>query len=488
MTVMSGLDARFLFSETPAAHMHTIKVVVVDVSGRSEPLTPDGLPALIEDRLRRMPVLRRRVVPVPHGLGNPVVIDDPDFELSRHLRTTAAAPPGGAHELDEVVARIARTPLPRDRPLWELTVVEGIGPDRIAFVMKLHHPLADGVAAVELLEDAFVVDDDDAVDEPFRPEPVPSDRELYATAAATTARAVAELPLVAGRTVRGTVRALRARSAEPTAPPGPFAGPRTPFDAALTPDRTFATVALPMQELTAVKRAAGATLNDAFLALVGGATRRYLDRIGRLPASSLIASVPMSTRTERPQLGGNHVDNLFLPLRSDLADPGERARAIHDAAVTARRVRSEFGPELFEARGRGAAAGGAVAGPPRVERDRPGRTGATTAEPGGVVRARPAVPSRAGRRRRDLAVLLGTDPRGRRGERDRLELRRHPLRVDPRVLGLAAGPGRPRRRHGGRVGGLDGPLLSRRYGCCHNLLEGGPCRTSPHPRTRARTT
>ena len=306
MTVMSGLDARFLFSETPAAHMHTIKVVVVDVSGRSEPLTPDGLPALIEDRLRRMPVLRRRVVPVPHGLGNPVVIDDPDFELSRHLRTATAAPPGGARELDEVVATIARTPLPRDRPLWELTVVEGIGPDRIAFVMKLHHALADGVAAVELLENAFVVDDDDAVDEPFRPEPVPSDRELYATAAATTARAVAELPLVAGRTVRGTVRALRARSAEPTAPPGPFAGPRTPFDSALTPDRTFATVALPMPELTTVKRAAGATLNDAFLALVGGATRRYLDRIGSLPASSLVASVPMSTRTEREQLGANH--------------------------------------------------------------------------------------------------------------------------------------------------------------------------------------
>ena len=350
MTVMSGLDARFLFSETPAAHMHTIKVVVVDVSGRGEPLSAGGLPALIEDRLRRMPVLRRRVVPVPHGLGNPVVIDDPDFELSRHLRTATAAPPGGARELDDVVAEIARTPLPRDRPLWELTVVEGIGAARIAFVMKLHHTLADGVAAVELLENAFVVNDDDAVDEPFRPEPVPSDRQLYATAATTTARAVAELPLVAGRTVSGTVRALRARRSEPTAPPGPFAGPRTPFDAALTPDRTFATVALSMPELTRVKRAAGATLNDAFLALVGGAARRYLERIGSLPESSLVASVPMSTRTGHHPLGGNHVDNLFLSLRSDLADPGDRARAIHDAAATARRVRGEFGPDLFEAR------------------------------------------------------------------------------------------------------------------------------------------
>ncbi len=94
MRVMSGLDTRFLFSETPTAPMHTIKVVVVDVSARKEPLTPEGLPSLIGDRLGRMPILRRRVVPVPHGLANPVVIDDPDFDLSRHLRTTTVAAPG----------------------------------------------------------------------------------------------------------------------------------------------------------------------------------------------------------------------------------------------------------------------------------------------------------------------------------------------------------------------------------------------------------
>ncbi len=350
MTVMSGLDSRFLFSETPTAHMHTIKVVIVDVSGRSVPLTPAGLPTLIEDRLRHMPVLRRRVVAVPHGLGNPVVIDDPDFQLSRHLRRATAAAPGGARELDDVVASIARIPLPRDRPLWELTVVEGIGHDRIAFVMKLHHALADGVAAVALLENAFVVDDADAVAEPFHPEPVPSDRELYVTAAATTARAVAKLPLVVGRTVTGTFRALRARRAEATPPPGPFVGPRTPFNTSLTPDRTFATVTLPIPALITVKEAAGATLNDAFLTLVGGAARRYLHRVRSLPAASLVASVPMSTRTEHHRVGGNHVDNLFLALRSDLADPTARVRAIHEAATTARRVRSTFGPDLFEAR------------------------------------------------------------------------------------------------------------------------------------------
>ncbi len=222
MTVMSGLDARFLFSETSTAHMHTMKVVVVDVSGRTHQLPADELAALIEDRLRRMPVLRRRVIPVPHDLGNPVVIDDPDFEISHHLRTTTVAAPGGTRELNEVIARIAEMPLPRDRPLWEMTIVDGMRDDRIAFVMKLHHALADGVAAVALLENAFVVDDDDAVTEPFVPEPIPTDRTLYASAARGTARAVAALPLVAGRTRTWWARARGAGAADRG---GPATGP-----------------------------------------------------------------------------------------------------------------------------------------------------------------------------------------------------------------------------------------------------------------------
>lgn len=350
MTVMSGLDARFLFSETPTAHMHTMKVVVVDVSGRSEPLSPADLPAQIEDHFRRIPVLRRLVVPIPHRLGNPVIIDDPEFDLSRHLRSATVAAPGGPRQLDSVIATIAGTPLPRDRPLWELTVVDGLSDGRIAFVVKLHHALADGVAAVALLEHAFMAIDADAVAEANRPDPVPTNRELYLSAARGAVRAAAGLPRVAGRTARGELQAIRARRSEPAPPPGPFAGPRTPFNTALTPDRTFATVSLPVPSLAAVKQAAGATLNDAFLALVGGATRRYLERVGSLPTTSLTAAVPTSTRAEHHEVGGNHVDNVFVPLRSDLADPNERVAAIHEAAAAARRVRGAFGPDLFEAR------------------------------------------------------------------------------------------------------------------------------------------
>ena len=350
MRVMSGLDARFLFSETSAAHMHTIKVAVVDVSARAEDLTPERLLAAVGARLERMPLLRQRVVPVPHGLGNPVVIDDPDFDLSRHIRLESLPGPGGIRELDALVARIAAVPLPRDRPLWELTAVAGLADGQVGFVAKIHHALADGTAAVALLTNVFVSDDEDAVVEAFQPEPPPSRRSLYGSAAREVAKAVGSIPGFAGRTVTGLRHVRTGRRDQDTPVLGPFAGPRTPFNVSLTPDRTFATFTLPIAAMNSAKLAAGASLNDVFLAVCAGGIRRYLDRMGELPATSLVASVPVATLTQEHRLGGNHVDNMFLPLHTDVANGAERVRAIHASAAAARRDRIALGTELFEQR------------------------------------------------------------------------------------------------------------------------------------------
>ncbi len=350
MKIMSGLDARFLASETATAHMHTMKVVVLDIANRDAALRLEDLPALIDQRIPLMPVLRRRVVPMPFGLGNPAIIDDPDFDIARHLRHRSAPEPGGPAELDAVIAEVASTPLPRDRPLWELTVVDGLEAGRVAFIMKLHHALADGMASVALLENAFVLEDADAVVEPFVPEAVPTRRQLLRASSRSAGRALRTLPEVVRRTRVGRREAHALRSDEAAAVPGPFSGPRSSFNVALSADRTFASVPLPMAKLLDVKSATGATLNDVFLSVAGGGIRRYLARLGTLPERGLVASVPMATRTDRHRLSGNHVDNLFLPLRTDLADPTERVAAIHDAAVAARRIRTAFGPELFEAR------------------------------------------------------------------------------------------------------------------------------------------
>lgn len=350
MKLLSGLDARFLYSSTPTAHMHTMKVVILDVSGRDEPLDPAGLAHQIDDALDRMPILRRRIVPAPRGLGNPAVIDDPDFDITNHLVNRTLDAPGTRRQLDELIGQILSVPLRSDRPLWELTIVDGLDDHNVAFIMKLHHALADGTASVALLENAFVLDPQAAVTEPYRPRPVPSTEEHYRLISTGARRAVRTLPHVVRTTVSGLGAARRVRRAQTARLAGPFAGPRTPFNVSLSPDRRFATTVLDLGTVLEVKNHAGVKLNDVFLSLCSGAIRRYLQRDDALPARSLIASIPMATRTDRRRLHGNHLDNMIMPVHTDIGDPVRRARRIHETSVATRRIRDAMGTELFELR------------------------------------------------------------------------------------------------------------------------------------------
>ena len=152
---MVGLDAKFLYSETPATHMHTLKVAVFDMSNLPRGYSYDEITDLLGHRLNRLPPFRRRAVPVPLGLGHPVWVEDPEFDLARHITCRRAAEPGDDEALAVVVADIAGTPLPRDRPLWEIVVVEGLADSRLAVVAKVHHAVADGAATVALLLNAL---------------------------------------------------------------------------------------------------------------------------------------------------------------------------------------------------------------------------------------------------------------------------------------------------------------------------------------------
>ena len=245
---------------------------------------------------------------------------------------------------------IAAVPLARDRPLWELTVVDGLAGGQVGFVVKIHHSLADGGAAVALLMNAFVVDDADAVIEPFHLEPVPSARELYRMAAPNVVGSLASIPALGLQTVRGLRNRRAARRRESVPVLGAFAGPRTSFNVSLTPERTFAMLTLSIEAMTSAKRFAGTSLNDVFLALCAGGLRRYLGRTGDLPRTSLVASVPVATEADGTRLSGNHVDNLFVPLHTHVDDPVARLQAIHASASAARRVRTALGNGLFEQR------------------------------------------------------------------------------------------------------------------------------------------
>ena len=151
MEPLSGLDAAFLYLETPTTPMNVIGTIVLEPSPSGAACSYERVLRLVEERLPRLAPLRRRLRPLAFGLDHPVWVDDPDFAVRDHVRRVRAPAPGSERSLAELVAEIAARRLDRSRPLWELWVVEGLRGGRVALVVKLHHAAADGMAAAALL-------------------------------------------------------------------------------------------------------------------------------------------------------------------------------------------------------------------------------------------------------------------------------------------------------------------------------------------------
>lgn len=356
---MAGIDAGFLAMETPSQHMHTLKIAVLDVSRVPGGYSFERFREVLAARLDRLPPFRRRVVEVPGRLHHPVWIADPGFDLDAHLHRAALPAPGTREQLDDVISSIASRPLDRARPLWEVTVVEGLADGTIAFVAKMHHCIADGVTAAELLVGVLDTDPDAGADAQdasaaapppaWQPDSVPSRAQLVLDALADIVRSLARLPALLVRTARGLRNAARARQRRLTSAPLPFRTPNLRFNRALTPRRRFVSTTLPIADVKAVKQALGCTLNDVVLALCTGALRRYLAARGELPDRALVASVPVSTRANgvRRVNAANNVSNLFTTLPVQLTDARARVAEIHAVTQAAKEQLAQLGPDML---------------------------------------------------------------------------------------------------------------------------------------------
>jgi len=352
---MSGLDAKFLYSETPTAHMHTIKVAVSDMRGLEGGFSFDTMTAVLGQLLVRLPPFRRRIVTVPLGLGHPVWVEDPDFDLAHHLSRVALDPPGDERALARSIGTFASTVLPRDRPLWAIQVVEGLREGRVAVVVKLHHAVADGSAAVALLknvvESATVAPRPNPAADTWTPEPLPTRGRLVARALTEHSTRVKGLPHLVRSSVASARDSERTRRTFEPMPPIPLHHiPRTSFNVSLDSARTFAMTALPLDVLRAIRQATGTTLNDVYLTVCAGALRAYLAERGELPDRPLVASVPVSTDPDAARLSGNRVDNIYVAIGTDVADPAARLAQIHDGVRASKEVRSRLGHDLLEQR------------------------------------------------------------------------------------------------------------------------------------------
>jgi len=335
MQRLTGMDAGFLYMETPSSAMHVAGLAIYDPS-TTPGWTIDDIKEMVRARLHLAAPFRRRLAEVPFGLHHPVWIEDPDFDLDWHIRHIAVPSPGGPRELADLVSHLVSLQLDRSRPLWEMWVIEGLEHGHLATLTKMHHASIDGASGAEITVSLFDLTPEVAEvpppEHPWVPDKVPSEFELVGYALNSLARQ----PVRAAKAVRRTVGMalnLRTTNRQPdtTPPPAPFSAPHTSINASLTAQRSYATVSLSLSDAKTVKRAFGTTVNDVVLALCAGALRRYFDERGEHPDGALVAMVPMSVRTEEEKGAlGNRVTSMLTSLATDIDEPVVRLMAIHE--------------------------------------------------------------------------------------------------------------------------------------------------------------
>jgi WS/DGAT/MGAT family acyltransferase len=350
---LTGLDASFLYMETPTLHMHVAMAAVFDPSTVPGGYSFARVRRLIAERIPLAPVFQRRLVEVPMRLGFPVWVDDPEFDIDNHLRRAALPSPGGMRELGDFAADVISRQLHRDRPLWEMWIVEGLEDGKIALVAKMHHSTIDGVSGAELLGILFDLEPDPPETPAQTERPldtrIPSGLELLSQSLVAGLVAPFDVGRMLLRTTRSIFGIRRVRQTQSGKAALPLTAPRTSINVAVHARRRVAFAAASLADAKKLKNAMGTTVNDVVLAMCAGALRTYLLSGDELPEIPLVSVVPVSVTPDVAELkGSNKVSAMFVQLPSHLDDPLERLRAIHEGTKGAKEEHKALGATTLQ--------------------------------------------------------------------------------------------------------------------------------------------
>ena len=349
MQQLSGLDATFLYLETPQMPMHVGALHVLELPAGYKGKFVTALRKHMAQRLVLAPALRRKLWWMPLNLANPAWVDaEPD--LNKHIVEIKLPKGAGVAELEAEVARLHPVLLDRKKPLWKFHVFEGLAPSadghkRVALYSQLHHAAVDGQAAVAL---ANAILDLTALPrqldlkpstrkKTFRLEMTEMLRGVIGLQAQKVASIVRELPSTVG-TLKDAASLAITRSAllgrgDAKGPSNLTLAPRTALNVSVGVGRAFACVTLPLGEVKQLGRAHEATINDMVLMVCSTALRRYFAKRHALPRKSLIAAVPISLREKGDTGSDNQASMSLVSLGTNIADASQRLKHVKAASA-----------------------------------------------------------------------------------------------------------------------------------------------------------
>ncbi|MGB0872546.1 MAG: wax ester/triacylglycerol synthase family O-acyltransferase [Solirubrobacterales bacterium] len=322
---LSAVDASFLVQERQGSHMHIGGVMIF------EGPMPDinVLKAHINSRLHLVPRYRQRLVWAPMETGRPFWADDPEFNLSYHVRDAALPAPGNDEQLERMCARIFSQRLDRHKPLWEMWLIDGLAGGRFAMILKTHHAVVDGIAGIDVGTVLLGMDPTTTIDDPqpWRPGPMPTQGELLEVGLREAAQAPMKLGRKAMHLIRGDDDARAELGEFVTGATKAIsetidAAPRTPLNTEISGHRRYRFVRNSLEDFKEIKTLLDTTLNDVVLTVTSDALGRWLrSRYYPTDGLKLRALVPVSTRPKAKrgadaQAGGNELLAMrgYLPV------------------------------------------------------------------------------------------------------------------------------------------------------------------------------
>jgi WS/DGAT/MGAT family acyltransferase len=360
MRRLSGLESFFVSAETPTNLFHVGAVAVLDPSTvpAGTPPPHEALTKVLAERMHLLAPFRRRLFSVPGGLDHAYWVEEGPVDLHKHVIRGALPQPGGMAELARYAGDVMGRPLDRDRPLWEIHVVEGLEDGLVAAIAKIHHAAIDGLTGIELTAnlmdfEPYVQTSADLSTAPPPLDETPSSPLLTLDAVRHLA---GRIPAAAGMVTRTARLAGRlrlhgnARDDASAEVPGLLDAPRTELGGRLTHRRAVAMASIERESIDKVRAATGVTVNDVILTLTSSMLRGHLDDAGVLPPDPLVAFVPVAVRDQRGKTHDecvNRLSGMLVSLATDTEDPLERLVAVSRSARQAKAQDRQVGGALF---------------------------------------------------------------------------------------------------------------------------------------------
>ncbi len=351
---LSAEDASFLIFEGPTTPMNVGGVSIFEGAALQR---PDGsidvarFKRYLASQLHLVPRYRQRLAYVPID-GQPIWIDAPNFDLDYHVRHAALPRPGDAQQLKWLAADIFSRPLDRQRPLWELWLIEGLQEGRLAMITKAHHCMVDGISGVDVATVIMRTTADATLPPPRRwqPQLPPSgvellrDEVLYRVPLPLRQPSVTETRGSPGQ----SDLTQRLAAVWATLRSGLRAAANTPLNQPIGSGRRFDWLRLDLDGVKAIKNRLGGSINDVVLATVAGAVRRFLQRRGvPLRGIDFRVAAPVNMRGPDDRAPGNRVSVWLLSLPIQEHDPRRRLARVCTATTALKQSRQALGTDLL---------------------------------------------------------------------------------------------------------------------------------------------